>query len=141
MAHDVGAGSYIKFGSILGSNPGTHFRVTQIQWSGPNRGGDQTDISHLLSVAKEFIGSETYDPGEVSVDIQFDPSLDFLGHVKSNATNQVITMVFANGGTNVKGFSAYGQLQSFEIGATRDELMTGTLTIKLSGELGTTTNL
>lgn len=136
MAHDVGAGSYIKFGSILGSNPGTHYRATSISWSGIQR-DDPADISHLLSAAREFVASEVYDPGEVSVEIQFDPSLDFVSHMKSAATNQVVTLIFANGGTALKAWSAYGQMQSFEAGATRDEMQSGTVTIKLSGEIGT----
>lgn len=140
MAHDVGQGSYIKFGSILGSNPGTHYRVTGIDWSGIQR-DDPADISHLLSVAREFIAAETYDAGEVSAEIQFDPSLDFVSAMKSAATNQVVTLVFANGGTSLRAWSAFGQMQSFQAGAARDEMMTGTVTIKLSGELGTTTNL
>jgi hypothetical protein len=136
MAHDVGQGSYIKFGSILGSNPGTHYRVTTINWSGIQR-DEPADVSHLLSAAREFIAGETYDPGEVSAEIQFDPALDFVSAMKSAATNQVVTLVFANGGTSLRAWSAYGQLQSFEAGATRDEMMTGTVTIKLSGEIGT----
>lgn len=136
MAHDVGAGSYIKFGSILGSNPGTHYRVTGINWSGVQR-DEQTDVSHLLSVAKEFIGSPVYDPGEVSVEVQFDPSLNFVSHMKSAATNQVVEMLFSAGGGTLKKWSAYGQMTGFDIGVTRDELMTGTIKIKLSGDLGT----
>jgi hypothetical protein len=136
MAHDVGAGSFIKFGTILGSNPGTHYRVTGINWSGVQR-DEQTDVSHLLSVAKEFIGSPVYDPGEVSVDIQFDPSLNFVALMRSAATNQTVELNFANGGGTLKKWTAFGQLTSFDVGAARDELMTGSLTIKLSGEVGT----
>ena len=61
MAHDVGAGSYIKFGAILGSNPGTHYRVNSWGWGGVKR-DDPADATHLLSTAKEFIASEYYDP-------------------------------------------------------------------------------
>lgn len=138
MSHDVGAGSYIKFGTLLGSNTSGCYRVTGINWSGIQR-DDPADVTHLLSNAREFVASEVYDPGEVSADIQFDPSLDFVSTLKSAATNQVVTLVFANGGTSLRAWSAYGQLQSFEAGATRDEMMTGSVTIKLSGELGTAT--
>lgn len=138
MSHDVGAGSYIKFGTLLGTNTSGSYRVTGINWSGIQR-DDPADVTHLLSNAREFVASEVYDPGEVSADIQFDPSLDFVSTLKSAATNQVVTLVFANGGTSLKAWSAYGQLQSFEAGVTRDEMMTGSVTIKLSGELGTAT--
>lgn len=136
MAHDVGAGSFIKFGAIFGSNPGTHYRVTGLNWGGVER-DESTDVSHLLSVAKEFIGSPVYDPGEVGVEVQFDPSLNFIALMKSAATNQVVELSFANGAGTLKKWTAFGQLTKFDIGATRDELMTGTMTIKLSGEVGT----
>lgn len=137
MAHDVGAGAYIKFGSILGSNPGTHYRVNSWGWSGVKR-DDPADVTHLLSTAKEFIASEVYDPGELNPTIQYDPSIDFLPAMKSAATNQVVTFIFANGGTSLKAFTAFGQLQEFGTdGIERDGLMTANLTIKLSGEVGT----
>lgn len=136
MAHDVGAGSYIKFGAILGSNPGTHYRVNSWGWGGVKR-DDPADATHLLSTAKEFIASEVYDPGELSPTIQYDPSIDFLPTMKSAATNQVVTFIFANGGTSLKAYSAFGSLQAFDTdGVERDGLMTATLNIKLSGEVG-----
>ena len=140
MAHDIGHGSFVKFtDGPIGSNPGTHYRVMDYDWSGIKR-ADPVDISHILSTANEFLSSPIYDPGELKVNIQWDPALDILSSVKSQATNSVVTMVFANGGTNRIGYSALGQVQGVDgIKASRDELMTGTITIKLSGELGTTT--
>jgi len=141
MAHDIGQGSFVKFSDgPIGSNPGTHYRLADFDWSGIKR-ADPVDISHILSTANEFLSSPTYDPGEAKLNIQWDPSLDILSSIKSQATNSVVTLVFANGGTARLGYSAFGQVQSIDgIKAARDDIMTGTITIKLSGEVGTTTN-
>lgn len=139
MAHDVGAGSYIRFGSILGSSPsaGAQFRVNSWGWGGVKR-DDPADTTHLLSTAKEFIASEVYDPGELSPTVQYDPSINFTSLLSSAGTAQVCHFIFANGGTNVAGYSAFAYLQSVDIdGVERDGLMTATLNIKLSGALGT----
>lgn len=140
MAHDVGEGSYIRFGTLLGSNPGTHFRMTDIKWGSIKR-GDPADATHLLSTAMEYIASGVYDPGEASVDVQFDPSLlsSVISHVQSASTAQVVTFIFANGGTSQAAYSTYGTLQEFEAGANRTDVMTGTIKIKLSGVIGTAT--
>jgi len=141
MAHDIGQGSFVKFSDgPIGSNPGTHYRLADFDWSGIKR-ADPVDISHILSTANEFLSSPTYDPGEAKLNIQWDPSLDILSSIRSQATNSVVTLVFANGGTARLGYSAFGQVQSIDgIKAARDDIMTGVITIKLSGEVGTTTS-
>jgi hypothetical protein len=132
MAHDIGQGSFVKFSD----GP---IGLADFDWSGIKR-ADPVDISHILSTANEFLSSPTYDPGEAKLNIQWDPSLDILSSIKSQATNSVVTLVFANGGTARLGYSAFGQVQSIDgIKAARDDIMTGTITIKLSGEVGTTT--
>ena len=137
MAQDVGQGSYVKFGTVMGSNAGSHFRVIDFDWDGIKR-DDPVDISHLLSVSREFVASPTYDPGEVSLNVQYDPSLDIISAIASAATNTVVTMYFANGGTALYGYSAFAQVQGISgIKVARDDMMTGTITIKLSGTIGT----
>jgi hypothetical protein len=144
MAIDIGHGSFVKFDTAgpLGSNVTAQYRVVDFDWSGVKR-SDPVDISHILSTANEFIASPVYDPGEVKVNVQYDPSISIvprIGGTAATATNSVVWLVFANGGSNNFGYSAYGQVQGIDsVKATRDDLMTATVTIKLSGELGTAT--
>jgi hypothetical protein len=133
MAHDIGQGTYVTFGTIVG-NAATHYKVNNVSLGGVSR--DVVDASHLLtSGGKEFIGSEIYDPGELSLEIHHDPSLNPVALLTNVSTAQVCTIVFANGGTSTLQWSAYGFASAFEASAPKDDMMTGTLTVKLSGSL------
>lgn len=133
MAHDIGQGSYVTFGTIVG-NAATQYKVNAISLGGVSR--DVVDASHLLTTGgKQFIASEYYDPGELSLEIHHDPSLNPVTLLTNVATNQVCSIIFANGGTATTIWSANGFASSFEASAPKDDMMTGTLTIKLSGNL------
>jgi hypothetical protein len=133
MAHDIGQGTFVTFGTIVGAGA-THYKVNTVSLSGVSR--DVVDASHLLtSGGKEFIASETYDPGELSLEIHHDPSVNPLVVLTNVSTSQVCTIFFANGGSSTTQWSAYGFASSFEATAPKDDMMTGTLTIKLSGSL------
>lgn len=133
MANDIGQGTYVTFGTIVG-NAATHYKVNSVSLGGVSR--DIVDASHLLtSGGKEFIGSEYYDPGEVTLEIHHDPSLNPVNLLTNVGTAQVCTIIFANGGTSTAKWSAYGFASAFEASAPKDDMMTGSLTIKLSGNL------
>ena len=133
MAHDIGQGSYVTFGSIVG-NATSHYKVNSISLGGVSR--DVVDASHLLTTGgKTFIASEYYDPGELSLEIHHDPSLNPLSLLTNVATNQTCQIIFANGGSATVTWSAFGFASAFEASAPKDDMMTGTLTIKLSGDL------
>lgn len=135
MANDIGQGTTISFGGILtnASNTST-FKVNAVNWGGISR--DVVDASHMLtSGGKEFVASENYDPGELSVEIHFDPSVNPIAPMTNATTAQVVAVRFANGGTTTAMWSAYGFLSGFEAGAPKDDMMTGTVTIKLSGSV------
>ena len=133
MAHDIGQGTYVTFGSIVG-NAATQYKVNSVSLGGVSR--DVVDASHLLTAGgKQFIASEYYDPGELSLEIHHDPSLNPVNLLTNVATNQACSIIFANGGTSTAIWSAFGFASSFEASAPKDDMMTGTLTIKLSGNL------
>lgn len=137
MANDIGQGSTISFGGILtNSNSATTFKVNNIQWSGMQR--DVVDASHMLtSGGKDFVASEIYDPGEISVEIHYDPSVNPVTPLTNATTAQVVYMRFASGGSSTYGWSSYGFMSGFEAGVPKDDMMTGTITIKLSGSVAT----
>lgn len=135
MANDIGQGSYVTFGSVVG-NGTANYKVNSISLGGVSR--DVVDASHLLtSGGKDFLASEYYDPGELTLEIHHDPSLNPVALLTNVSTTQTLTIYFANGGTAVKAWSAYGLATSFEASAPKDDMMTGTLTIKLTGTLST----
>lgn len=133
MANDIGQGTFVTFGTIVGS-AATCYKVNSVSLGGISR--DVVDASHLLtSGGKEFIASEYYDPGELSLEIHHDPSLNPVTLLTNVNTAQVCTIIFANGGTTTTKWSAYGFASGFEASAPKDDMMTGTLTVKLSGNL------
>lgn len=133
MANDIGQGTYVTFGTIVG-NAATCYKVNSVALGGVSR--DVVDASHLLtSGGKEFIASEYYDPGELTLEIHHDPSLNPTALLTNVGTAQVCTIIFANGGTTTAKWSAYGFASSFEATAPKDDMMTGSLTVKLSGNL------
>ena len=133
MAKDIGQGTYVTFGTIVGS-AATQYAVNSVSLGGVSR--DVVDASHLLtSGGKEFIGSEYYDPGELTLEIHHDPSLNPINLLTNVSTVQVCTIIFANGGNTTAKWSAYGFASAFEASAPKDDMMTGSLTIKLSGNL------
>lgn len=133
MAADIGQGTYVTFGTIVGS-AATCYKVNSVSLGGVSR--DVVDASHLLTTGgKEFIASEYYDPGELSLEIQHDPSLNPVALLTNVGTAQVVNIIFANGGTSTAKWSSYGFASGFEASAPKDDMMTGTLTVKLSGNL------
>jgi hypothetical protein len=135
MAHDIGQGTFVTFGTIVGKAE-TQYKVNSVSLGGVSR--DVVDASHLLTAGgKVFIASEYYDPGELSLEIHHDPSVNPVALLTNVASNQVCSIAFANGGTATTVWSAFGFASSFEASAPKDDMMTGTLTIKLSGNLNT----
>jgi hypothetical protein len=134
MAHDIGQGTFVTFGTIVGTAQ-TCYKVNAVSLGGVSR--DVVDASHLLTTGgKEFLASEYYDPGELSLEIHHDPSLNPINLLTNASTTQTVNIHFANGGTSTTKWSAYGFASSFEASAPKDDMMTGTLTIKLSGDIG-----
>ncbi len=138
MPADIGQGSYITFGTILGSGSGSaatgQYKVTSISWSGIERA--VVDASHMLTTGgKEFVASELYDPGEITAEILFDPSVKPWTAITSVDTAQAVAVYFADGGANVAAWSAKGYLTAFEAGSQMEDMQTGTITIKVSGSI------
>jgi len=132
MARDIADGATVSFGSVF-----TSLKLASISHSGLNR--NTVDASHLLSAGgKDFLASSMYDPGVVSCEVHFDPSLrsTIIGAMTNDSTTQALTITYPNGGTATTAWSAYGYLTGFEVTASKEELMTATATVKLSGNIG-----
>jgi uncharacterized membrane protein len=131
MAIDIGQGTYVSFGTAL--NVSTGYKITAVNHGGVAR--PVADATHMTSSAKEFVASAIYDPGELSVEVHFDPAIKPTADLANVATNQTVNVYWASGGTTTTLWSAYGYATGFEAGAQMEDMMSGTLTIKLSGTL------
>lgn len=131
MARDIADGATISFGSVFSS-----LKIASISHSGITR--NTVDASHLGTTGgKEFLGSSMYDPGEMSCEVHFDPSLrsTIVGAMTNDSSAQQLTITYP-GGTSTYAWTAFGYLTGFEVTATKEELMTATATVKLSGGIG-----
>ena len=134
MPVDIGQGASIAFGPQFGAATTATYRVTNLSWGGITR--NVVDASHMLTVGgKEFVAEEVYDPGELSVEVLFDPAVSPIGLMTNASSVQAVIVTFPSGGTSTDSWSAYGYLSAFEIGVPKDEMMTGTATIKLTGNI------
>lgn len=134
MAVDIGQGSYITFGSVLGSQATGVYKLTGLSWSGIERAS--ADATHMMTTGgKEYVASGVYDPGEISAEILFDPSVKPWTAITNTGTAQAVSVYFANGGDTTALWSAYGYLTGFEAGSQMEDMQTGTVTIKVTGSI------
>lgn len=131
MAVDIGQGTYVSFGTAL--HTATGYKITGVNHGGISRA--VADATHMTSSAKEFVASAIYDPGELSVEVLFDPAIKPTSDLANVATNQTVNVYWAAGGSTTQLWSALGYATGFEAGAQMEDMMSGTLTIKLSGTL------
>lgn len=131
MAIDIGQGTFVGFGTSL--HTATGYRIVGVNHSGISRA--VADATHMLSSAKEFVASAIYDPGELSVEVLFDPAISPRADMANVATNQVVNVFWSAGGTTTTLWSAFGYATGFEASAAMEDMNSGTLTIKLSGTL------
>ena len=129
MGHtDVGTGASIDFGT---SNWTGH--IENISWGGITRGSIPT--SHLLTTGgRTFIVGDLYDPGDLTLDIQYDPD----DRPPFSAVEETITITYPvpTGLSNGADHAATGFIINFPPGQLGvDEKMMSTVTIKLSGDI------
>jgi hypothetical protein len=104
MAADIGQGTYVSFGTAL--HTATGYKITGVNHSGIARA--VADATHMQSTVKEFVASAIYDPGELSVEVLHDPAVKPVADLANVATNQVVSVYWANGGTAVTLWSSFG---------------------------------
>ncbi len=131
---NVGTGSTVTFGSSF------IVLVTDIKHSGMERPSIKT--SHLgTTTADSFIGGKLYDPGETTVEMEWDADACSPAAQLSAATTTVTITFPIPSGRNAGGtLSGTGFLRSFEIGVPLEDKMTATGIIKWTGTVSQTTS-
>lgn len=118
---DLGHGASITFAS------GFIAKILSIDWGGISRAAIETTVLDT-SGGKTFMPGDNYDPGQISVEMQFDS--DAAPPITGAA--ETVTLTFPDGET----WAASGFLTEFEIGnVTNEGVMTANATIKLTGSI------
>jgi hypothetical protein len=126
---DIGTGASVTFGTS-----GFNAYVSNI--SGPNASRDPIETTHLLTTGgKTFIPGDLYDPGEITLDIMFDPSLTVPMFAQEVLETITITYPVPAGLSTGATWACSGFVTGHSPTAPLEDKMTASLTIKLSGNI------
>lgn len=117
---DLTTGATITFSSSFLA------RILNIDWSGISRDALETTTTATTG-GRTFIPSDTYDPGQLTVEIQFDT--DASPPITSTAETVTVTW------PDLETWSAAGFLQDFSISAANEQVMTATAVVKFTGSI------
>lgn len=127
MAKDVGNGTSITFGTSSWAG-----QFTAVRRSGETRPSIKTsDLS--TTIADTFIPGDLIDRGSLECDIQY----DFDDPPPTNSVPETITLTapVPSGLTNGATISGTGFITDHDLDIPMDDLMTGSITIKWSGDV------
>lgn len=131
MPTDIGTGTVMVFATSSFAP-----EITSISWSGVSR--ESINISHMGTTgAHLFVPGDLHDPGELSVDMHFDPSA--APAVPWSAAAETITITFPAVGTlSTSAWSASGFMTDFEFTDPMEDKMTASATLKFSDTIAKT---
>jgi len=130
MAVDNGTGASVTFGtSSFTAN------ITAINGEAIER--PAIDTTHLgTTTARTFIPGDLVDHGTLTLEIQFAP--DDSPPIKLAAETITVTFPLSAGGATAANWAFSGFATSFSYGVPLEELMTGSLTLKVTGDITAT---
>ena len=118
---DVGTGTTLTFGTSAFSA-----EVTGVDWTGFNF--ESVETTHMgTGTARTFMRSDLYDPGEVTIDYNYDPSKT----PPITTTSETVTITLPDTTT----WAGTGFMTSYEWNDPLEDRMSATLTIKLTGAI------
>src|SRR5262245_8898689 len=127
----AGSGTEVTF-----ETSGFSARITNVRWSGIMRNAIDTSYMQFGTIGanqfgnREYIPSGLIDPGEIVLDIHFNPE----DHVPMNEPEMItVTWPKAAADATAATWACTGFVRQMEINDPMDEKMTATLTIKLTG--------
>jgi len=134
MATDIGTGATIVF-ATTGAESDWAAEVMNISFDGMSR--EFVESSHMGTTgAKTFVVGDLYDPGEVSLDLNFDQ--DALPDITAAAEIITITMFDGPGVTTTTSWAFSGALSGYSWTAPLEDKMTAQATIKVLGGITVT---
>lgn len=96
---------------------------------------DVTSFASDAAGAKEFVPGELYDPGELTLELIFDPTAANVPPILTTPpTVNDVVVTFPNPGTNGV-WTTSGFMTSFEYNDPMEDKMTATATIKFTGAI------
>jgi hypothetical protein len=127
MGIDIGTSATVTF-----ATSGFTACIRDISVSGISREAVETTCMDT-SNARTFIPGDLYDPGEVSMEILFNPDTD----LPLNGAAEVITITYplGTGETSAATLAGTGFLTAVDWTVPLEDVMTASVTFKFTGEL------
>ena len=123
MAADVGFGTAITFQS------GFFAEIISVAWGGISRESVETTNMATTNATKTFMPSDIYDPGELTVEMAMDTdALDAPPPITAAA--ETVTVTFPD----TSSWACSGFMTGFDVDIPMEDRITGTATLKLSGD-------
>jgi len=120
---DVGTGATIVFATSAFTG-----NILSISWSGISR--TPIDTTHLGSTtARSFMAGDLYDPGEIQVEMAFDPA----AAPPYGGAAETVTITFP--AATPKTWAATCFMSNFQATAPLEDKMTASFTLKVSGAI------
>jgi len=134
MAGDIADGTVFKW------------RATAISgvtgFNGPSLHRDVANISDLDTSVAGFLGAKALDPGEVSLDVNWNPDLaihnTLITDMAANTAGAFL-IEWQNGTSNTWTYSANAIITDIAPGGSMGDKIDGSITFKLDGALTVTT--
>jgi len=105
--------------------------ILDFNWSGMTREMIET-TNFSTTGGKTFTPATTYDPGEIQVELLFDPEVSPITPL--TAVQETVTVTYADAAP-ASTMAASGALSEFTIAGPLEDRMTATATIKFSGSI------
>jgi hypothetical protein len=113
--------------------------IKDVNWGGISRESKDTSTQATAAPGAAKFGNMTFmpgdlsDPGELSMEIHFDA--DKEPPIDQPAETITVTWPLVSGDATAATWAATGFITSFEQGGGLDEVMTGSITVKFSGNV------
>lgn len=126
---DIATGTTVVF-----ADSGFTGHLLDVSWDGIER--VSVDTSHLSTVGfREFIPGDLTDPGEISLELAFDPD----DSPPFNGAKEVVTVTFPLFALATPAkWVAEGFMRTFSLGAPLEEKMTASTAVKMSAGIAIT---
>lgn len=129
------------FGASITFQSGFLAKITNIAWSGISRNSLETTHNGSTANAKTFIPSSVYDPGELSVDMRFDPDMSGLLTALTAAPEGVtLTFPINPDKATAATWAASGFLTELSGTFPMDDVMAASATLKFTGPITVTSS-
>ena len=124
---DIAKGTDVKWGATSVSGI--------VSFAGPSISADPVDATDLGDTAKPFLHPGIYDPGEVTLELNYDPDVAIHDQMLTDfaaGTKRVLLFEWQNGTAATADWSSYAYISALNPGAAQGDKLAASATFKLT---------